>query len=187
MDSDSKMKIKLKSIYNCIMMIIGLKTKWKRINFDSPKNREESEKETNQDIQKPIQQLICDVHEEANNKNREFLDNLMHENKRMTSMLGRVYLSNERSSTIMLILTLILLLFTIVQYKSSLDTNKFKIELEKISNEMTKANETLLTVKSNIEKIEISHENCEKNIIQMNDSLQIILKNFYKEKSIKNH
>ena len=43
-------------------------TKWKRINFDPPPHdivRVVAEHETNNDVRKPIQQLICDVHEEV--------------------------------------------------------------------------------------------------------------------------
>ena len=97
------------------MIFFGLYTNWKRIHFDKDFDkvkRQEAEGETNQDIQKPIQQILCDVHEEAN-ENRDPVENLMHQNKRLTSMMARVSLSNERHSMVILFLTFVIIALTI--------------------------------------------------------------------------
>lgn len=87
-------------------------TKWKRLNFHPlgqqeiiPPNRASCEHETNQDVQKPIQQLICDVHEETTNGDRPPTENLNHALKRFASMTGRVALEHEKTSARLLYLT----------------------------------------------------------------------------------
>ena len=99
-------------------------TSWERINLDPPgqapltteqKNiRELAEAETNRDLKKPIQQLLCDVHEEVHQTHRSVEENIIHANKRMVSMMARVALSNERYSGVLLKLTRILVALTIV-------------------------------------------------------------------------
>ena len=76
--------------------------KWKRKNYDisdysALSLREKSEKETNIDIDKSIEQLVCDVHEETNNPEREAIQNIAHAQKRMVSMMARVAISNNRT------------------------------------------------------------------------------------------
>jgi hypothetical protein len=98
-------------------------TSWERINLDPPgqapltteqkKIRELAEAETNRDLKKPIQQLLCDVHEEVL-QTRPVEENIIHANKRMVSMMARVALSNERYSGVLLKLTWVLVVLTIV-------------------------------------------------------------------------
>ena len=99
-------------------------TSWERINLDLPgqapltteqKNiRELAEAETNRDLKKPIQQLLCDVHEEVHQTHRSVEENIIHANKRMVSMMARVALSNERYSGVLLKLSWVLVVLTIV-------------------------------------------------------------------------
>jgi hypothetical protein len=75
--------------------------KWKRMIFDEDKFkdldvRERSEIETNRDLVKPIEQLVCDVHEETHNPNRTELQNLEGAQKRMVSMMARLSIVNDR-------------------------------------------------------------------------------------------
>lgn len=108
-------------------------TQWTRINFDPPLTdpkdivvRDSAERETNQDLQKSIQQLVCDVHEETNTERGEtptenLLQNLMHANKRTVSFMGKVALENKRASEriesltrVLVILTFLLFILTVV-------------------------------------------------------------------------
>jgi hypothetical protein len=96
-------------------------TKWKRVDLESqgePSDpsgkRKLAEEETNKDLRKPIQQLICDVHEEALHPNRRIEENLLHANKRMVSMMGRVALAQERSNKLLIWLTVVLIGLTVV-------------------------------------------------------------------------
>jgi hypothetical protein len=97
-------------------------TKWKRLKVcgvgsfskTDPTHREEAERQTNNDLRKPIQQLICDVHEEAITPNRPVEESLIHAMKRMVSMMGRVALAHERSSKILIWLTGVLTVLTLV-------------------------------------------------------------------------
>jgi len=68
----------------------------KPLNEKKEKFRKIAEKETNQDLQKPIQQLICDVHEEADSGTSE--ECIVHAIKRFASMMGQVSLSQEDST-----------------------------------------------------------------------------------------
>jgi hypothetical protein len=111
------------------------KTQSKRVNFDQAETdarklevRADAEKETNQDLQKPIQQLICDVHEEssqiredkrpsadelAQNMNN-LLENMMHANKRTVSFMGSIALDSKRASDRIDRLTRALVILTVV-------------------------------------------------------------------------
>lgn len=82
--------------------------KWKRKNFDLSKLkdlkvREFAELETDRDMDKEIEQLACDVHEETHNPDRGPLVNIACAQKRMTSMLARVAKSNDVLSRRMLL------------------------------------------------------------------------------------
>ena len=67
--------------------------------------RKGSEIETNRDLDKPMEQLVCDVHEETHDPKRQPLENIAGAQKRMTSMLARVARSNQRVADRMLGLT----------------------------------------------------------------------------------
>lgn len=98
-------------------------TKWKRIDFESSGQRSlsetdrafrnQAEEETNRDLCKPIQQLMCDVHEEVLNQKRPVEENLLHATRRMVSMMGRVALEHERSSKVLVRLTWVLVVLTV--------------------------------------------------------------------------
>lgn len=89
-----------------------------RVNFEDPKqgdfSRAAMEKEAKQDLQKPIWQLVCDVHEEANHQGRPVDQNLIHATKRMVSMMGRVALEHERSHRTLVRLTWVLTGLTVL-------------------------------------------------------------------------
>jgi len=97
--------------------------KWERMNLESsseeslsksdPERRKKMERDTNNDLRKPIQQLICDVHEEISSP-RSIEENLNHAVKRMVSMMGRVALAHERNSNILTRLTWVLVILTII-------------------------------------------------------------------------
>jgi hypothetical protein len=100
--------------------------KWKRKLYDEGKlvglpRRDRSALETDRDMDKPVEQLVCDVHEEAHDPDRQPLENIAGAQKRMTSMLARVARSNDRVANQMLYLTyaigamtLIMLVLTIL-------------------------------------------------------------------------
>jgi hypothetical protein len=93
------------------------KQTWRRKNFD-PKllhgrtERERAEMETNRDLSKPVEQLVCDFHDMAelvmdpkspNAANVNWF--LIQAQKRMVSMMGRVALEHKRSSNWLVVLT----------------------------------------------------------------------------------
>jgi len=84
--------------------------KWKRMNFDEEKlktldPRRRAELETNRDLVKQVEQLLCDVHEETHNDRRTPLENIASAQKRMVSLLARVAISNERTTKTIIGLT----------------------------------------------------------------------------------
>lgn len=97
------------------------KKKWKRRDFDlsllegkSP--REKAEIETTRDLTKSIEQLVCDFHDMAQVAEQEGLSaesrRLLHAQSRMVSMMGRVALTNERTSRVMVWLTISMAVLT---------------------------------------------------------------------------
>ena len=74
-----------------------------------------AEGETRRDLEKPIQQLICDVHEEVNSSRRAEA-NLAHAMKRMVSMMGRVALEQSRSTRQLIWLTIAMTGFTVAVF-----------------------------------------------------------------------
>jgi hypothetical protein len=56
-------------------------------------------------MDKPVEQLVCDVHEETHDPGRQPLENIAGAQKRMTSMLARVARSNDQVAKQMLWLT----------------------------------------------------------------------------------
>jgi len=95
------------------------KQTWKRKSFDesilsSLSNRERAEVETNRDLSKPIEQLLCDVHEETHNPNRSPEENIASAQKRMVSLMARVAISSDKSATIMTCLTYAIVAMTFV-------------------------------------------------------------------------
>jgi hypothetical protein len=99
-------------------------TNWKRVNLESPgqpslteidlARRRQCEEETNRDLTKSIQQLICDVHEEASDPSRPHELSQLLATRRMVSMMGRVALEHERSSAALIRMTLWLVVLTVV-------------------------------------------------------------------------
>jgi hypothetical protein len=107
------------------MLIFGKDfTKWNRLDLEAPGDqslsetdparRKDAERQTYNDLRKPIQQLICDVHEEASTPNRSVEGSLLHATKRMVSMMGRVALAHERSTNILIWLTVVIAVLTCV-------------------------------------------------------------------------
>jgi hypothetical protein len=85
---------------------------WTRLDFDESileglSVRERSEIETNRDLIKPIEQLVCDVHEETHNLSRNELANIAGAQKRMVSMMARIAMSNDRMTRQMYKLTVV--------------------------------------------------------------------------------
>ena len=108
------------------------KPNWTRLNFDESKlegltNRQRSEIETNRDLIKPVEQLVCDVHEETHDPNRTELQNIASAQKRMVSMMARLAKSNDRMTKQIVcltwaiaIMTLVIVVFTILLWKHDL-------------------------------------------------------------------
>ena len=94
------------------------KRTWKRLSFDEStlanlSDREKAEIETERDLVKPVEQLLCDVHEETHNPNRSAQENFASAQKRMVSLMARVAISNERSVKIMTCLTWAIAIMTL--------------------------------------------------------------------------
>jgi hypothetical protein len=104
-----------------------LKT-WVRKNYNTdllPKGRgserARAEMETTRDLSKPIEQLVCDFHDMAeavidrNSAKPEDVNwHLIHAQKRMVSLMGRVALEHKRSSDSLVRLTRVLMFLTVV-------------------------------------------------------------------------
>lgn len=95
------------------------KQKWKRKEFDeqvlqSLSNRQRSEIETNRDLIKPLEQLLCDVHEETHDEKRADLENIAGAQKRMVSLMARVAISNEKIDKQMSFLTWAICIMTLM-------------------------------------------------------------------------
>lgn len=93
--------------------------KWKRKEYDSSKlkglsARERAELEVGRDLDKSIEQLVCDVHEETHNESRLETANIASAQKRMVSLMAKVAKSNERLASQMLYLTIAIGLMTFV-------------------------------------------------------------------------
>ena len=75
---------------------------WERLlfdphSFDGLNARQRAELDTNRDLTKSIQQLLCDVHEETDaDFDRAPLRCIAHSQKRMVGMMAKVALSNEK-------------------------------------------------------------------------------------------
>jgi hypothetical protein len=94
------------------------KRKWKRQSFDEStlvdmSDREKAEIETDRDLAKPIEQLLCDVHEETHNPNRSAEENSASAQKRMVSLMARVAISNDRNAKLMTYLTWAIAIMTL--------------------------------------------------------------------------
>ena len=85
--------------------------RWTRKNYretglEHLDRRQRSELETNRDLDKPLEQLVCDVHEESHDPNRDTLENIAGAQKRMVSMMARVAQPNDRATRWMITLTI---------------------------------------------------------------------------------
>jgi hypothetical protein len=84
--------------------------KWRQKVYDESKladlsRHDRSALETDRDMDKPVEQLVCDVHDETHDPGRTALENIAGAQKRMTSMLARVAVSSQRVADRMLVLT----------------------------------------------------------------------------------
>ncbi len=89
---------------------------WQRIDsgpLPSGSRRDIAEEETRRDLQKPIEQLLCDVHEESHDPGRSQDENTGGAVKRMVSLMARVAIENERASRHLLVLTWVLAILTV--------------------------------------------------------------------------
>lgn len=83
-------------------------------------SRQYAELETDRDLEKPIQQLLCDFHEQAikkpkgNNLDESILDITLHAHKRMVSMMAKVAISNNRMSYAMFAVSVSALICAVV-------------------------------------------------------------------------
>jgi hypothetical protein len=92
--------------------------KWRRKNYDESvfeglSVRERSEIETDRDLAKPPEQLVCDVHEETH-ADRTALDNIAGAQKRLVSLMARIAKSNDRIARYILWLTVAIAIMTLV-------------------------------------------------------------------------
>jgi hypothetical protein len=102
--------------------------RWERLNFDlqyldQKDSRTRAEIETNRDLEKPIEQLLCDFHDmaelviaKASKEERESVSwYMIHAQKRMVGMMAKVAASNERMSVRVYWLTVVAVLLGVVQ------------------------------------------------------------------------
>jgi uncharacterized membrane protein YdfJ with MMPL/SSD domain len=88
-------------------------TNWERKNFDTPKpenaeNRKKAEEETLHDLQKEIQQLLCDAHEEAQR------GSIVGVNKRMVALLTVTAFETRITNWWLKVLTIVITIGTVI-------------------------------------------------------------------------
>ncbi len=110
--------------------------KWRNKSFDESKltglsRREKSALETDRDLAKPVEQLVCDVHEETHDPNRTEIQNVAGAQKRVASLMAQVALSNDRVASRMLyltiaiaVMTLVILIYTILMWQQNNKPNQ---------------------------------------------------------------
>jgi hypothetical protein len=107
MENDDPTPLKpLRRVYSPILGV-------ERVEFDDCKNveaRRTAEIEARRDLMKPIEQLLADVHEEAETNFKP-----ASANKRMVSLLVRVIKTNELQAKLILVLAVIAALGTFMQ------------------------------------------------------------------------
>src|SRR5256885_2131636 len=99
-----------RSVYSPILGIT-------RLEFDEckdPAARKIAETEASRDLRKPIEQLLADVHEEAET-NPDPAGRIAGANKRMVSLMLKVVRSNNRQAALLLILAVVATIGTLVQ------------------------------------------------------------------------
>ncbi len=77
-------------------------------------SRNRAEKEAEKDLKKPWRQLLADVHHEILYPDRPVEERIAQANKRMVSLMARAAIAQEKSSQVLLLLTGVLLMFTVV-------------------------------------------------------------------------
>lgn len=103
---------------------------WRRKNYNpasvSGVRRKIAETETNRDLDKPIEQLLCDVHEESLDPGRTEWANIAGAQKRMVSLMTRVAQGNDVISKrmlqltwVMAVMTAVILVFTVLMWIQS--------------------------------------------------------------------
>ena len=94
------------------------KSNWKRMIFyekvlDGLTNRQRAEIETDRDLIKPVQQLVCDVHEEIHDPKKENeWQAIAAAQKRTASLMARIAISNDRLSRKIFWLTVMMTILT---------------------------------------------------------------------------
>lgn len=77
----------------------------------------EAEKETDRDLSKPIPQLLCDFHDQAERAIRQASPDtklLLNAQKRMVAMMAQVAIENRKMGTWMFWLTVVIAIFTVL-------------------------------------------------------------------------
>jgi nitrate/nitrite-specific signal transduction histidine kinase len=104
---------------------------WQNRNYDESKlngltRRDQSALETDRDLDKPVEQLVCDVHEETHDPNRNDIQNVAGAQKRIASLMARVAKSNDKVATQLLWLTiaiaamtLVILVYTVLMWRQN--------------------------------------------------------------------
>ncbi len=107
------------------------KRRWRSKTYDDSvlnnlDRRERAAVETDRDLDKPIEQLVCDVHEETHDLSRTDIQNVAGAQKRIASLMARVAKSNDRVAQQMLYLniaiaamTLLILIYTILMWQQN--------------------------------------------------------------------
>jgi hypothetical protein len=97
---------------------------WRRLEFEdvaatklseeAQARRHEAEKQTERDLAKPVQQLICDVHEGAIDPDNPPVGRMLYMMPRMVAMMGRVALEQDKLSRRLYRWTVVLAVLTVL-------------------------------------------------------------------------
>jgi hypothetical protein len=101
-----------------------MSTDWRRLEFEdvgatklseeAQARRREAEKQTDRDLAKPVQQLICDVHEGAIDPANPPIGRMLYMMPRMVAMMGRVALEQDRIARRLYWWTVVLAVLTVL-------------------------------------------------------------------------
>jgi len=78
--------------------------------------RKAAEIETGRDLNKCVEQLVCDVHEEILYQNRSPLQNIAGAQQRMVSMMAKIAKSNNRTNIFLLIFTIAMVIIAFLSF-----------------------------------------------------------------------
>ncbi len=77
--------------------------------------RQKAVREANNDLEKSVEQLLADIHEEINDEERGIDENIAHSQKRFYSLVANIAKTNDKLAKRVLVLTVLTVIFALIQ------------------------------------------------------------------------